>query len=54
MSLQVRPRFAERCHCTRGAGVPDAVAVKLASRPVATDSLRGWVVTAGALLALLR
>lgn len=54
MFLQLRPALAERCHCAFGAGVPEAVAVKLAIWPVATDSLRGCVVTVGAFGVRLR
>src|SRR5271168_1596936 len=54
MFLQLRPALVERCHCALGAGVPAAVAVKLAIWSVATDSLRGCVVTVGALVVRLR
>jgi len=42
------PAFVETCHWTVGDGEPDAEAVNEAVAPAATDSLEGWVWTAGA------
>ena len=38
------------CHCTVGAGLPEAAAVKLTGDPAATVCDDGWVVTAGAVV----
>ena len=47
MSAQVLPSLLT-CHCTVGAGDPEAVAVKVASDPEHTVWSTGWAVIAGA------
>lgn len=39
---------ASNSHCTDGAGLPEAAAVKVALTPLLTAMLAGWVVTAAA------
>ncbi len=46
--LQVPPPSVEICHCTVGAGNPEAVASKTALWPSSTVTLSGCLVTAGA------
>ena len=47
MLVKVVPPSVETCHCTVGAGVPVAAAVKLADWPSTTATLAGEVVTVG-------
>src|SRR5205814_7827104 len=48
--MSVKPEPLSTCHCTVGAGVPLAAAVKVAVPPAQTVWLVGCVVTAGATL----
>jgi hypothetical protein len=50
-SLKVVPLLVETCHCTVGAGVPDACDVNVAVAPAVTVWSVGCVVTTGALVA---
>ena len=47
MLVQVLP-FVLTCHCTVGAGAPEAAAVNEAVAPTFTVAFSGWVVKAGA------
>jgi hypothetical protein len=46
--LQVLPPSVDTCHCTVGAGLPEAAAVNVAVWPTGAVALAGCVVTAGA------
>lgn len=48
ISLHVDPNSS--CHCTLGAGLPDAAAVRATDEPPQTVELDGLVVTAGTVL----
>ena len=48
MLVKLAPPLVDRCHCTVGAGNPDAAAMKLTDAPEFTDWFAGLVVTAGA------
>src|SRR4051794_34085675 len=48
MSVKVAPLSVERCHCTVGAGKPDAAAVNVTAVLGCTVWPVGFVVTAGA------
>ena len=48
IAFQVAPLSVLLYHCTVGAGLPVAAAVKLAVWPAFTVVLTGWVVTLGA------
>ena len=48
MGSQVTPPSLENCHCTVGAGVPDAAALKAAVAPVFAAAETGCSVTVGA------
>jgi hypothetical protein len=48
MSVNVVPPSTDLCHCTDGAGLPDAPAVNDTDAPAVTVALSGCVVTAGA------
>ena len=43
---KVTPAFVDTCHCTVGAGMPEAAAVKLAPSPAITVLLAGFELTA--------
>jgi len=45
--VQLEPPFVETCHCTLGAGAPDAAAAKVALLPRSTVVLVGSAVTSG-------
>ena len=45
--VNVVPPSVDTCHCTVGAGLPDAAAVNVAVEPAVTEVLAGCVVTAG-------
>ncbi len=47
MLLNVVPPSVDTCHCTEGAGLPEAAAVKLAVVPAQTVVFDGFVVTLG-------
>ena len=47
-TLVKAPPLALTCHCTVGAGVPEAAAVNIAGAPAATVTFAGFVVIAGA------
>ena len=49
ISVQVWPLSVLTCHCTVGAGLPAAVAVKLAVAPTPTVVSAGWAEMLGAL-----
>src|SRR6185437_141037 len=53
MSVKVPPPSVLTCHCTVGAGVPLADAVKVAVPPTGTDWFDGWPVMVGATVAAL-
>jgi hypothetical protein len=46
--VKVTPPFVLTCHCTVGAGCPEAAAVNVAAAPALTVTLIGFVVTTGA------
>ena len=48
IELQLVPPLVDCCHCTVGAGVPDAAAVNVALDPATTLSLAGSLVIEGA------
>src|SRR5262249_50085651 len=50
MLVYVVPLSVLTCHCTVGAGVPLAAAVKITELPTEDDWFVGWVVTTGAVL----
>ena len=50
MLVNVEPPLVLTCHCTDGAGVPVAAAVKLADWPAVTVWLVGLLVTLGAVV----
>src|SRR5690348_10127702 len=50
MLVKLAPPSVDRCHCTVGAGKPDAAAMKLTEFPLFTVWFDGLVVTAGAWL----
>src|SRR5439155_24526588 len=49
-TMSVKPEPVLTCHCTVGAGVPLAAAVKVTLLPACTLWVSGWVVTTGVVL----
>jgi hypothetical protein len=47
MSVNVVPPSVDLCHCTEGAGLPEAAAVNDTDPPATTIALTGCVVTWG-------
>jgi hypothetical protein len=48
--MLAKPEPLSTCHCTLGAGLPEAAAVKVTGKPAQSVCVTGFVVTAGAVV----